>query len=132
MKTPNDKYPRGSRNKGFKPLAILMAMTAAPIAGVAHDGAHLTRIVSDVTDVSTIGTQMALELTVSNFSHELVTLQSISTQNADVAAVAPTEIAPGEQAEVQTIMVFSQPIPGIFTAVLDFGEAGQGPVLVIH
>ncbi|CUI68756.1 hypothetical protein TA5113_01155 [Cognatishimia activa] len=60
-----------------------MAMTVAPIAAMAHDGTHLARIVSDVTDVSTIGAQLALELTVSNFSNEPVTLQAISTQNAD-------------------------------------------------
>lgn len=116
----------------FGRIALILGGVLAPVMAPAHDGSHVTRIVSDVEAVAIAGTRMTLSLAVSNYSEEDVVLQSVTAQDADATAIAPVLIAPGAQQDVEVTLFFQTAIPGIFTAVLDFGADGQGPVLVMN
>jgi|GEM_PF-6065668 len=97
----------------------------------AHEGSHVTLIVSDDSQLQVIGTEMSLFLTVTNFSETDVVLHSVSATEAEATAIAPVLIEQGAAQLVEVTFVFSSSIPSIFTAVLDFGVNGQGPVLVM-
>lgn len=113
-------------------LALVSGGLFMPFTATAHDGAHVTRIVSDVQDMAVEGQRMTLSLAVSNFSETAVVLQSVTAPSADVTAIPPVLIRPGTQQDVKVTLFFQKAIPGIFTAILDFGEDGQGPVLVMN
>lgn len=111
---------------------MIFGVTMTPVMVPAHDGHHVTRIVSDVEAIAVAGSRMTLTLAVSNYSEAEVVLQAISVPNAESTSIAPVLIAPGAQQDVDVTLFFETPIPGIFTAVLDFGSDGQGPVLVMN
>lgn len=116
----------------FRRIAAILGITLVPEIATAHDGHHMTRIVSDVEAIAVAGSRMTLTLAVSNYSEGEVVLQAISVPNAESMSIAPVLIAPGGQQDVDVTLFFETPIPGIFTAVLDFGSDGQGPVLVMN
>lgn len=113
-------------------LSMIVGGLAAPRVAEAHDGSHVSRIVSDVQGISVEGAQMGFHLIISNLSEHTVTLESISARDAEAAPIAPVLIGPGDQQVLDISLSFQEAVPGIFTAVLDFGAAGQGPVLVMH
>lgn len=113
-------------------FALISGLTFSPAIAAAHDGAHVSRIVSDVESIAVAGSRMTLSLAVSNYSDQEVVLHAVTAQKAEVTDIAPVMIAPGAQQDIEVTLYFHAPIPGIFTAVLDFGADGQGPVLVMN
>ncbi|MFY0596417.1 MAG: hypothetical protein JXQ85_08305 [Cognatishimia sp.] len=117
----------GLMASAFVTLAVAFWATGP----AAHEGSHVSRIVSDVSQLKVIGSEMLLSLTVTNFSETDVVLQSVWATGAEATAIAPVSIEQGAAQLVEVTFVFSSSIPSIFTAVLDFGVNGQGPVLVM-
>lgn len=91
----------------------------------------MTHILTDVVEIDVAAQRVTLSLAISNHSEEDFVLQKIQATGARVDAIVPLKIQPGAQQGVEVTLIFETPVPGIFTALLDFGANGQGPVLVI-
>lgn len=113
-------------------LLHVVGASFAPTGAAAHDGHHLSHILADVAAVEAHGKIVGLELVLANQSQHRVTLKDILAPAAETAPMAPLHIAPGEAQRVEVTLFFESNVPGIFTAVLDFGAAGQGPVLITN
>lgn len=113
-------------------IALIFGLTFSPAIAAAHDGAHVSRIVSDVENIAVAGNRMMISLAVFNYSEQEVVLKAVTAQKAEVTDIAPVMIAPGAQQDIEVTFFFQTTVPGIFTAVLDFGADGQGPVLVMN
>ena len=113
-------------------FGVILGIALSPIQAIAHEGAHLTRIISDVQRVDVAGNRMTLSIAVANYSENDVILLSAFAQDAEASAIAPVVISSGDKQDIEVTLFFENTIPAIFTVLLDFGEDGQGPVLVIN
>ncbi|MGR3813370.1 MAG: hypothetical protein ACU0AU_04695 [Cognatishimia activa] len=125
MKTVDPTYPRLTR-RSFCAMAL-----ALPSLAFAHDDHGTADIIADAAVVSFDGTDLTLKLSIYNRSAHAVTLFAVSAPGAMGAEALFVTIDSSTQAEARATLRFEGAVPGIFTAVLDFGEDGQGPVLVM-
>jgi hypothetical protein len=125
MKTVDPTYRRLTRS------LFLSAALALPFAAHAHEDHGAAQIIADAQVISLDASVLTLKVSIYNRAPHVVTLFSVLAPGAAAAEALFVTIEGSGQAEVDVTLSFEGPIPGIFTAVLDFGEDGQGPVLVI-
>ena len=104
---------------------------AVPSVALAHDDHGAADIIADAEVESFDGTDLTLKLSIYNRSAHAVTLFAVSAPGAFGTEALFVTIDSSTQAEALATVRFEGAVPGIFTAVLDFGEDGQGPVLVM-
>ena len=110
--------------------AALAATAVAPIAAMAHEFHNLLRLDARIGSAA-MGAEGALvELTLTNLRDTPVSLDAVYSDLGVVSARLPLDLAPGQTINAE-LLVATADLPGIFTLVLDFGQDGQGPVLVI-
>ncbi|MCP3970591.1 MAG: hypothetical protein GY717_09800 [Rhodobacteraceae bacterium] len=112
---------------------ILAAALLAPVAARAawaHDGHDLSRLQAEIIGTGIAENGFVLRMRLTNRRDQDVALHAIYTDLGEIAAVLPVSLAPGASADLALTLV-AQDWPGIFALVLDFGEAGAGPVTVI-
>ena len=97
----------------------------------AHEGHGLGSVIADAQDVSVVGTQVTLTVKLQGLEGHLPDLVDVFAHDLALASFQQLSIGARDQATYLMQLAFSTPVPGIFTAVLDFGEAGQAPLLVI-
>jgi len=107
---------------------LLLCLSAG--AALPHDGHAAPQVLITVETVQSAGNVVDLALQVTNLG-PAVTLQGVLAQGARAADFAPVVLEFAGQRQVQGRLVFESPPPGIFSAWLDFGPAGQGPVIVV-
>lgn len=78
------------------------------------------------------GRVISLRIALLNLGSTPVQLLGVGAENAaDVVMPEPVVIDVYDEAVALVDLHFAQDIPGVFTAYLDFGEHGRGPVLVM-
>lgn len=125
MKTADPTYPRLSRR------LFLAAAVSLPSLALAHEDHSPADIIADAEVESFDGTSLILSVSIFNLAPHAVTLFSIAAPGAAATEAIFLTIEGGGQAKTRVSLSFEGYVPGIFTAVLDFGEDGQGPVLVM-
>ena len=125
MKTVDPTYPRLTR-RSFCAMAL-----ALPSLAFAHDDHGAADIIADAEVENFDGSNLTLKLSIYNRSAHAVTLFAVAAPGALGTEALFVTIDCSTQAEARAILRFEGAVPGIFTAVLDFGEDGQGPVLVM-
>ncbi len=109
---------------------MIAAALALPAAALAHEGHDLSGLEASVVATRAGQGGLALSLTLVNRREAAVALQAIYTELGEISADLPFELAPGATASAELRLPVAD-WPGIFTLILDFGEAGLGPVTVI-
>ena len=109
----------------------MTGLVAVPSLGLAHEGHGAADIIADVTVIGRTEKDLDLRIVLSNRATHEITLMSIYAPGADTLDAIFQRIEPKSQASLELTLSFQNEIHGIFTAVLDFGEDGQGPVLVM-
>lgn len=116
-----------------KIFAILLSGSLAlgASAGFAHDGHGVLPLTADAQDVSVVGQQVTMTVSLQAYEGHVPELLDVFAY--DLESVRFQQIFGGDAAQGTYVvhLDFTAPVPGIFTAVLDFGEAGQAPLLVI-
>lgn len=98
---------------------------------LAHEGHAMSSVIADAQDVSVTGTQVTLTVKLQGLEGHLPDLVDVFAHDLAQASFQQLAIGARDQGTYLMHLAFSTPVPGIFTAVLDFGEAGQTPLLVI-
>ncbi len=112
---------------------ILAAALLAPVAARAawaHHPHDLSRRHAEIIGTGIAENGFVLRMRLTNRRDQDVALHAIYTDLGEIAAVLPVSLAPGASADLALTLV-AQDWPGSFALVLDFGEAGAGPVTVI-
>ena len=110
--------------------AVIFAGLALPVAAFAHEGhTHLPLTVS--ADATVRRGKVEVTLTLFNAGHSPVTVSAAEVADASISGFVPVVVAGGEVAEHKITLEFSGDTPGIFTLLLDFGDRGSGPVVVV-
>ncbi len=112
--------------------SVLAGLVAIPVAGMAHQGHGASRVRADATVLSTENNVVRLQLEMVNLGSSPLSLSVIRAEGAaDVVFEAPVEIKGFDTLSIVVELWFQTQILGVFTAYLDFGVHGQGPVLVM-
>ena len=101
-----------------------------PAAALAHDGHGAAGISAEVLAASAGEDGLEVTLSIANGRDVPVTLEAVLTDLGAISAPVPASIAAGGTRDVALVLE-AEAWPGIFTLILDFGEAGVGPVTVI-
>lgn len=125
MKTVDPTYPRLTRR------LFLGAALSLPTWALAHEDHGAADIIADAQVESFDGSALTLKLSIYNRSAHAVTLFSLIAPGAATVEALFLTIESSSFAETTATLRFEGEVPGIFTAILDFGEDGQGPVLVM-
>ena len=115
------------------PLALLtsLLLSLAPLWATAHVGHGAPGLALDLERVDRKGDTLTIELRMENAGQEPLLLQGFSTDLGDVIILSGDPVlAVGEVEKMTLSLVVKGEMPGIFTLIADFGEAGTGPVLV--
>jgi len=96
----------------------------------AHDGQDLSHIEAVSTEVRRNGDAVVVTLDLANQRETPISLVGVYSRLGPVAFDASVVVGPVTQKTVD-LWIETAHLPGIFTLVLDFGEAGAGPVVII-
>lgn len=112
--------------------AMLCGLLLAPTMGLAHSGHGAARISAEATVIRRKGNTVKLVLRILNTGSRPIKLFKVTAEGAaPVTLGTPLEIAGFGEGNLMLSLEFHTAIPGIFTAHLDFGDHGQGPVTVM-
>lgn len=112
--------------------AFLAGLALVPTVALAHPGHGAAKITVDAQVLSSTSTTVTLVLQLLNLGSTPITLFGVGAKGADTVTLArPVEIAGFGGENVDVILTFQGEVPGIFTVTMDFGEHGQGPVVVM-
>ena len=109
---------------------LLSGLFLAPLAAFAHDGHDLSRIHVSTLETHPVAGGLEVALRLENGRDTDVTLAAIYSDLGDVSLAQAPNLTPGSVIDT-TVTIHAAAWPGIFTLILDFGEAGLGPVTVI-
>lgn len=115
------------------PLALLTSLLLwlAPLWAMAHLGHGTPGLALDLERVDRKGNTLTMELRLENAGEEPLLLQGFSTDLGEVIILSGDRVLDAGEVEKMTLsLVVKGEMPGIFTLIADFGEAGAGPVLV--
>jgi hypothetical protein len=115
------------------PLALLtsLLLSFVPLWAMAHVGHGAPGLVLDLERVDRKGNTLTIELRLENAGEEPLLLQGFSTDLGEVIILLGDRVLDAGEVEKMTLsLVVKGEMPGIFTLIADFGEAGAGPVLV--
>jgi len=103
----------------------------APAAALAHEGHDTSYLQARVTATQDTGQGLRLTLSLTNRGAAGVVLGAVYADCGPVTSPAlPLQLPAGAEAGAD-LLIGADDWPGIFTIILDFGEAGVGPVTVI-
>ena len=112
--------------------SVVAGLLVIPVAGMTHQGHGAARIRAEAMVLSSKNNLLSLRLELANLASSPITLSAIRAEGAeDVVLKVPLEIKGYDTASFDVELHFQRQIPGVFTAHLDFGAHGQGPVLVM-
>lgn len=115
-------------------VAAISFAVASTFAAFAHEGGHenghAPKVLIEVLRAEVTGNAVELEMRLTSLQghHRL---ERIWVEHAVVAGAWPLEMPFAQDLETVATLTFTRPPPGIFTAVFDFGVAGQTGVAVI-
>lgn len=104
---------------------------------LAHTGSHTSNLVIELDEAEFTHNKANISLTLRNRGHKSLVLNSIKTNVGKTLTLIDFPLVIKAQSKVsfshnQGIQVFNkQGLVQIFTLVLDFGEAGSGPVTIV-
>jgi len=112
-------------------FATLLALVLMPWSSgaFAHDGPHPAKVLIEVHEVTREGVAVHVVLRLTSLNGT-ATLNSIAAPGAKVLAFQPVPVPFAQDTFVTSVITFAAPPPQVFTAVLDFGVAGQGPIAI--
>ncbi|MEP2530820.1 hypothetical protein [Shimia sp.] len=110
---------------------LILGLLALPVTVQAHAGHGVAHVVSHAEAVRVRDNTVAILLTVFNAGTEPVTLEQVAADEASDVLVPGGKIASGALVEFRVQLSFEHNVPNIFTVMLDFGQDGQGPVVVM-
>ena len=114
----------------FAKAMILSAALMLPFGAQAHEFHDLSRLDAVVTATPVDSEDAHLAMTLTNNRDTSVQLFAVYSDLGMIQADFPFDVAPGDTIHAD-LLVATGTLPGIFTLIPDFGENGQGPVLVI-
>lgn len=106
-------------------------LCTVPTHSFAHEDHGAAQVAADATVIAQQDRTLQMILTMYNLSPHSVTLFAVGAPGAQPVEALFTTLPAREMTQTQIELTFEDDIPGLFTAVLDFGEDGQGPVLVL-
>lgn len=109
---------------------LITASVLAPCLAWAHEGHDLSQIEARVTGTRAGAGGLVVDLALQNGRDQAITLAGAYSDLGDVTVTGAASLAPGTS-HVAQLTVQAAQWPGIFTLILDFGEAGLGPITVI-
>lgn len=112
-------------------VGAILAFLTFWVPAFAHEGHKTGQIVADAQVVSVGQQTVALNIALYNAGMSDATLQGASVQGARVETLHHIVVPAGTIEEGRIELRFDSKVPGIFTVILDFGDAGQGPVVVM-
>lgn len=115
----------------FLPLIVTTWVALFSLQARAHDGHQQISVVADAMNIQAVGQILQFDLSLTNFGQRNVAIVGISAPAAEASLFEPVDLGAAETQVIPVQLKFADELPGIFTAVLDFGESGQGPVLVM-
>lgn len=118
----------------FRPILSLIITTwlaLIPLIVRAHEGHGQISVVADAINIKVTEHTLEFEIQLTNYGLIDVTLGNISVPDGKADQFPPETLSGGEAKVIPVRVIFDGPVPGIFTAILDFGEDGQGPLLVM-
>lgn len=123
-------------NTLFDRRRFLACMTtvfvAAPVIGLAHDGHGVSRVVVDAKVLKVRNGTIRLRFELLNLDSNPIDLVAVEAKGAGRVTLPSAMTVKGFDAgEVVIELRFPEGVPGVFTAILDFGIHGQGPVVVM-
>ncbi len=108
------------------------AILAAPVQSVAHDGHAASPIAVDVVQTAVQDDGLAVTLQFFNSGHIPVEIATIGSELGPISGVSlPYYVLGGDTDILTAVLETDDPVPGIFTLFIDFGDLGAGPVLVM-
>ena len=112
-------------------FATFLALALMPWASgaFAHDGPHPANVLVEVHEVKLKGAMVHVVLRLTSLNGT-ATLNSIAAPGAKVLTFQPVPVPFAKDTFVTSVMTFAAPPLQAFTAVLDFGAAGQEPVAI--
>ncbi len=110
--------------------SFLLGLLAVPAASRAHEGHDASHITATADILKAKGQRLHLVVTLFNASTTVETLESASVLGATVMPFDALEVPSGSLTDLRLTVDFVIGVPGIFTMVLDFGDAGQGPIVI--
>ena len=117
----------------WTPLAFIacLIMAFAPMTGQAHVGHGAPGLALDLERVDRKDSHLTIKLRLENAGEDALILHSFSTDLGVVAIVDGDPVLEVGEVEYMTLSLeVKGDMPGIFTLLADFGEAGAGPVLI--
>ena len=111
--------------------ALLAGLVAFPAMAIAHEDHGAADVIADAEVLAVTENLLTLRLAIFNRGPHALTVFSVIAPGATAVEALFVPIEGNGKAEVEVALSFDAPIPGILTAILDFGAEGQGPVLVM-
>ena len=115
-------------------ITAIVAMFLWCGAAFTHDGDHsgpqTAQVLIEVHKVTAKGRDVRVSLRLTSLNGT-VNLTSVAVKGATTSTFAPVAVPFAKDTFVTSILRFDTAPPAIFTAVLDFGVAGQGPVTIV-
>lgn len=121
-----------NREIQFTRRGLIAGLLVLPVAGLAHEGHDASRITAEAKVLGVKDKEIRLRIELLNLGSNPVLLLGLRTEQAmDIDLPEPVLIHGYDTASLLVDLQFTQSIPGVFTVYLDFGEHGQGPLLVM-
>lgn len=109
---------------------VLLGLLALPAVGLAHEGHDASHITATADVLKIKGQKLHLVVTLFNAGTTAERLQAVSVAGATIASFESVDVPSGALIDVRVTVAFETAVPGIFTMILDFGDAGQGPIVI--
>lgn len=110
--------------------AFVLGAVTWPTIGQAHEGhSHMPLTVS--ADAVLRRGEVVITLTLFNSGHSAVTVFDVTAQGTVTVEFVPVTVKGGDVVDHEVVLRFSGDTPSIFTLLLDFGDRGNGPVVVM-
>ncbi len=114
----------------MKKRDFILGLLATPGFAFAHEGHGASQVSVSVEVIKRRENTVHLLLTMLNKGTHMAMLKGASVEGAEVLSADWAKIPSGALVDMPLGLQFSGPVPGIFTLMLDFGDAGHGPVVV--
>lgn len=123
-------------NKHHKTLtsrrSVLAGLLSLPAAAYGHEGHAHSRISAEASVVKVENGEVTVRLGMLNTGSTPVSLRAIRAEGAEPLILEEAFIVDGfSEGSLIVRLRFGETVPGVFTAVLDFGKDGKGPVLIM-
>jgi hypothetical protein len=115
--------------RGF--LAGLAILSVQPAVALAHGNHGTASVEAEVLGVRSDGDTLVMCIDLVNRGPHAVTVFGFDVDGAVERTRDPLSLPAGGREIYYTELEFASEAPAIFTGLLNFGDAGQGPVLVM-